>query len=143
MSSVSPLHHDQGTRVPERAEKADVARNGSETRQRPKILAARFNALEAAAIRSMADAAGVPVSTLIRSRLLGATAAPAPRASRRPTVSHEVAARLLGELGRIHELLRAGIERGDLTPSHPLVATAMRDLAEMRAMCLEALGRTP
>ncbi|MGE0061413.1 MAG: hypothetical protein AB7T86_04970 [Xanthobacteraceae bacterium] len=118
-----------------------MARNGSETRQRPKILAARFNALEAAAIRSMADAAGVPVSTLIRHRLLGSTSLP--RASRRPTVSHEVAARLLAELGRIHETLRAGVERGDLTPSHPLVATAMRDLAEMRAMCLEALGRSP
>lgn len=118
-----------------------MARNGSEKRMRPKILAARFNELEAAAIRSMADAAGVPVSTLIRQRLLGS--AGFPRATRRPTVSHELAARLLGELGRTQDLLRAGIERGDLTPSNPLVATAMRDLAEMRAMCLEAMGRSP
>lgn len=118
-----------------------MARSGSNNRQRQVRLTARFNQLEHAAIRSMADAAGVSVSTLIRHRLLGGTSVP--RASRRPTVSHEVAARLLGELGRIHELLRSGIERGDLTPSHPLVATAMRDLAEMRAMCLEALGRSP
>lgn len=118
-----------------------MARNGSEKRQRPKILAARFNELEAAAIRSMADAAGVPVSALIRQRLLGS--AGFPRASRRPTISHELAARLLGELGRTQDLLRAGIERGGLSSSNPLAAAAVRDIADMRAMCLEAMGRTP
>lgn len=117
-----------------------MARNGSENRQRPKILAARFNALEAAAIRAMADAAGVPVSTLIRSRVLGE--AP-PRSSRRPTVNHQMAARLLGELGRIADVLRAAAQAGTLTPSNPEVAAALRDIAEMRAVCLEAMGRKP
>lgn len=118
-----------------------MARNGSEKRQRPKILAARFNELEAAAIRSMADAAGVPVSALIRQRLLGS--AGYPRASRRPTINHEMAARLLGELGRTQDILRAGIERGDIGASDPLTVAAMRDLADMRALCLEAMGRAP
>lgn len=104
------------------------------------MLSARFNALEAAAIRSMADAAGVPVSELIRSRLLGS---PPPRSTRRPTLSHETAARLLAELGRINETLRKALERGDVTSSNPLAAAAMRDLAEMRAVLLEAMGRAP
>lgn len=118
-----------------------MGRSGSNNRQRQVRLTARFNELEHAAIRAMADAAGVSVSTLVRQRLLSGTAFP--RAARRPTVSHELAARLLGELGRTQELLRTGITRGDLTPSDPLVAAAMRNLAEMRAACLEALGRTP
>lgn len=118
-----------------------MGRSGSNNRQRQVRLTARFNQLELAAIRSMADAAGVSVSTLIRQRLLSTAAFP--RASRRPTVSHELAARLLGELGRTQELLRAGIARGDLPPSDPLVTAAMRNLAEMRAVCLEAMGRSP
>lgn len=104
------------------------------------MLSARFNALEAAALRSMADAAGISVSTLIRNRVLGG---PAPRSARRPTVSHETAARLLGALGRIGDALRLAAERGDLTPSNPQVAAALRDIAEMRAACLEAMGRAP
>ena len=117
-----------------------MSRSGSNPRRRSKLLCARFNDLEAAALRAMAHAAGIPVSTLIRSRVLGE--AP-PRSSRRPTVNHEMAARLLGELGRIAEALRCAHARGDLTPSHPEVAAALRDIAEMRAVCLEAMGRQP
>jgi hypothetical protein len=54
-----------------------------------------------------------------------------------------MAARLLGELGRIADELRRAAQKGDLTPSNPEVAAALRDLAEMRAICLEALGRQP
>jgi hypothetical protein len=117
-----------------------VSRSGSNTRQRSKLLCARFNELEAAALRAMAHAAGISVSTLIRNRVLGG--AP-PRSSRRPTVNHQMAARLLGELGRIADALRAAVQRGDLTPSNPEVAAALRDIAEMRAVCLEAMGRQP
>ena len=104
------------------------------------MLSARFNELEAAALRAMADAAGISVSSLIRRRVLGA---PPPRATRRPSISHEMASRLLVELGRIQETLRAGLVRGDLSPSNPAVIAALRDLAELRAVCLEAMGRTP
>jgi hypothetical protein len=46
-------------------------------------------------------------------------------------------------LGRIADLLREAAEQGDLSPSNPLVAAALRDLAEMRAVCFEAMGRKP
>lgn len=117
-----------------------MARSGSNSRQRRKMLSARFNDLEAAALRAMADAAGISVSSLIRRRVLGA---PPPRASRRPTVSHELASRLLVELGRLQETLRAGLARGDLSPSNPTVIAALRDLAELRAVCFAAMGRSP
>jgi len=88
----------------------------------------------------MAEKAGLNLSAYVRAVLLSA---PQPRATRRPTVSHEMAARLLGELGRIADVLRRAAEEGDLSPSNPLVAAALRDLAEMRAVCFEAMGRLP
>lgn len=50
-----------------------------------------------------------------------------------------MAARLLGELGRITEALRTG--KAD--PADPHIAAALRDLAEMRTVYFEALGRAP
>lgn len=117
-----------------------MSRSGSNTRKRRKLLSARFNEQEALALRQRADTAGIPLSAYMRSAALGA---PAPRATRRPTVNHQMAARLLSELGRIADELRRAAEAGDLTPSNPEVAAALRDLAEMRAVCLEALGRQP
>ena len=150
--SASPLHHSpcQSHRGGSRAtrdyasldarERPAVSRSGSNNRKRGKLLAARFNEQEALALRQRADRAGIPLSAYMRSAALDA---PAPRATRRPTVNHQMAARLLGELGRIADELRRAAEAGDLTPSNPEVAAALRDLAEMRAVCLEALGRRP
>lgn len=123
-----------------RAQGPSVKRSGSNNRQRRRQLCARFNEQEAAAIRQAAERLGLPLSAYVRSQLL---CAPAGRAARRPTVSHEAAARLLGELGRIAQVLRQAAEAGDLTPSNPLVAAALRDLAEMRAVCFQAMGRAP
>lgn len=110
--------------------------SGSEARQRRTTLSARFNDQEAEAIRLSADRAGLPVASFLRAAALNR---PLPHAVRRPTVSHQVAARLLGELGRIAEALRAG--KAD--PADPHIAAALRDLAEMRSVCFEALGRSP
>lgn len=114
--------------------------SGSDTRQRPVKLTARFNEQEAEAIRQMADRAGVPVASLIRSATLNRVPV---RAVRRPTVSHETAARLLGNLGRIAETLRAAAQAGQFDPAEPTIAAALRDIAEMRTVCFEAMGRTP
>ena len=150
--SVSPLHHSpcQSHRGGSRAardfasldarERPAVSRSGSHNRKRRKLLSARFNEQEALALRQRADRAGIPLSAYMRSAALGT---PEPRAARRPTVNHQLVARLLGELGRIADELHRAAEAGDLTPSNPEVAAAMRDLAEMRAVCLEALGRQP
>jgi hypothetical protein len=114
--------------------------SGSDTRQRRTTLTARFNDQEAEAIRQMADRAGVPVASYLRAAALNRVPA---RAVRRPTVSHETAARLLGNLGRIAETLRVAAQAGQFDPAEPTVAAALRDIAEMRTVCFEAMGREP
>jgi len=114
--------------------------SGSDIRQRRTTLTARFNETEAEAIRQMADRAGVTVASFLRAAALNRSAG---RATRRPTVNHETAARLLGNLGRIAEVLRAASHAGQLDPAEPTVAAALRDIAEMRAVCFEAMGREP
>lgn len=114
--------------------------SGSDNRQRETTLSARFNTQEADAIRLMADRAGTSVASLIRGAVLNA---PVTRATRRPTVSHEMAARVLGELGRIAETLRAAAGAGRIDPKEPHISAAFRDLAEMRTVCLLSMGREP
>lgn len=118
--------------------------SGSGTRQRQQTLSARFNDQEAEAIRQMADRAGVPVASFLRTAALNQSPGGAlGRATRRPTVSHAVAARLLGELGRIAETLRAASTAGMVDLDNPHIAAALRDLAEMRTVCFQAMGRQP
>ena len=65
------------------------------------------------------------------------------RATRRPTVNHQVVARILGEFGRIADTLRRAAAGGRVDPDNPHVAAAFRDLAEMRTVCFLAMGRDP
>ena len=122
------------------ARRPGMARSGSGRRKRQRTLSARFNEQEAAAVREVADRAGITIAGLIRGRLLDG---PQPRAMRRPSVNHEAVARLLGELGRVAEALRAASAAGSEHEYRALVAAALRDLAEMRVVCFEALGRSP
>ncbi|EGE59911.1 hypothetical protein RHECNPAF_1780012 [Rhizobium etli CNPAF512] len=117
-----------------------MSRSGSDKRQRQLTLSARFNDAEADAIKLRADRSGTSVADVIRSAALNL---PVTRATRRPTVNHQAAARLLGELGRIAETLRAASAAGCLDPKDPHVAAAFRDLAEMRSVCFQAMGREP
>jgi len=121
-------------------EEKEMTRSGSETRQRPHSLKARFNEAEAALIRAQADRAGVSVAALIRYAVLDQKPL---RASRTPAASHEDIGRLLGRLGAIATALReAGAD--DRSPAQKaLFEAACRDLADMRAACFEALGREP
>lgn len=121
-----------------------MARSGSETRQRTIILKARFDAQEAANIRARAEKAGLSVGGLMRFALLNSEP---PRAVRRPSIDHEAAARVLGQLGKIgsnvnqiaHHL-NAGRPPERVTDS---IELALRDLAELRVACLHALGQEP
>lgn len=108
--------------------------------QRRETLSARFNSGEAEAIRLKADRAGTSVASLIRMAVLNV---PATRTTRRPTVNHQMPARVLGELGRIADILRAAAVSGQVDPKDPHVAAAFRDLAEMRTVCSLAMGREP
>ena len=82
-----------------------MSRSGSDNRQRETTLSARFNNQEAEAIRDMADRAGTSVASVIRGAVLKTQL----RGTRRPTVNHEMDARILGELGRIAQEKILGI----------------------------------
>ncbi|WP_041358667.1 hypothetical protein [Nitrobacter hamburgensis] len=117
-----------------------MSRSGSDKRHRKTMLAARFNNHEAEAVRQLADRAGTSVASVIRGAVLRT---PATRATRRPTINHQMAARLLGELGRVAEVFRSAQAAGRIDPNDPFVAAAFRDLAEMRTVCFQAMGRSP
>lgn len=110
-------------------------RSGSDTRQRRIMLSARFNEQEAEALRQLANGAGLPVASFMRSAALN-------RPIRRPAGSRQDAARILGQLGKVADGLR-NLEAAGIDPAHPLIAAALRDLAEMRFACLQVLGVEP
>jgi hypothetical protein len=122
-----------------------MAGSGSNRRKRHYTLSARFDESEAKRVRSNAAKAGVAVAALIRQAVLDL---PPPRAARRPTVDHQAVARLLGELGKIGSNLNqiakhanAGRDITDGTVAS--IELALRDLMELRLICLQALGREP
>jgi hypothetical protein len=119
-------------------------RSGTEKRQRSIILTARFDQKEAAAVRKMADSSGLSVGSLLRRALFNT---PPPRAARRPSVEVQAVARLLGQLGKIGSNinqiayhLNAGRPGGRIEGS---LEEALRDLGELRIVCLQALGKEP
>ncbi|MCF8710309.1 hypothetical protein [Rhizorhapis sp. SPR117] len=68
----------------------------------------------------------------------------APRQARRAPVEQQEIARLLAETARLHDRLHdclgaVGVDGLDAA----LLADAMRDLRDIRAACLSALGRKP
>ena len=113
---------------------------GSETRQRPVILKARFTEQEATLVKQQADAAGLSVSALIRFALLDQKPA---RAARTPPLDREMAARLLAALGPMACAMRQAAEAGDLDRLSDAVEAAQRDLSELRVALFTSLGRTP
>lgn len=117
-----------------------MAGSGSENRQRQITLKARFNDQEAALIKEQADRAGVSVAALIRYALLAQTPL---RKSRAPAIGHAQAAQLLGSLGQCATALRQAAEADNPAVNSALIEAAHRDLAEMRAVLFEALGRQP
>lgn len=114
--------------------------SGSENRKRQITLKARFNDQEAALVREQADRAGVSVASLIRYALLDQTPL---RAARSPTVNYELAAQLVGRLGQCAAALRQAAEADNPQINAALIEATHRDLAEMRTVLFEALGRQP
>lgn len=114
--------------------------SGSENRRRQKPLKARFTDEEAALIEEQAARAGISVAALIRFALLNE--AP-PRASRRPTIDHETAARLLAAIGPLKAALTQAASAPAGEPAAREIEAACRDIADMRVALFEALGRQP
>ena len=133
--------------------------HGSNRRQRRRVLSARFNDQEAAAVRSMAEKRGQSVGTLLRSTLLGIPVPP--RSVRRPNVDTQAVAKVLTMAAQIHA--EAGKEGSNLNQlTHVLnagrppervmnllevclqnVQDIQGDMKEIRTACLRALGQEP
>lgn len=113
-----------------------MAASGSEKRQRRKKRTVRFSSIEDAMIRLHADLAGVSVAAYLRAAALNE---PLPRKARRPTTNHQDVVQLLGNLGRVASAFREAAALGD----GQAVTVALNDLAEMRLLCFQSLGKAP
>jgi hypothetical protein len=130
-----------------------ASRSGSEKRQRTTIVTMRINPQEAAAIRQIARTRGESVSALMRSALLHSRARPS---------HHDLAAlaRLRTALGSLtgavnkvgsnfnqfaREANRGREPRVDsfIAEWEEFKSMFERDMAELRIVCLEALGKEP
>ena len=128
-------------------------RSGSEKRQRTSIVTMRINPQEAAAIRRIAQTRGESVSSIMRNALLRSRT----RASRLDLAAVAQVRTALGSLtGAVNKVgsnfnqFAREVNRGREPRVDSFVAEwdefkAMfdRDMAELRIVCLEALGKEP
>lgn len=82
------------------------------------------------------EASGLSVNAFITQAIF---AQDAPRQRRRAPVEQQMIARLLAEAARLHDRLNAVGSAADVDAA--LFEKAVRDLRELRAACLAALGR--
>jgi hypothetical protein len=128
-------------------------RSGSEKRQRTSIVTMRINPQEAAAIRRIAQTRGESVSSIMRNALLRSRT----RASRLDLAAVAQVRTALGSLtGAVNKVgsnfnqFAREVNRGREPRVDSFVAEwdefkSMfdRDMAELRIVCLEALGKEP
>ncbi len=108
---------------------------------RTHFIAVRCTAEEHASINAAAAQAGLSVGAFLRSVALGG---PGPRAVRRPPVERKELARLTGLIGKLGSnvnQLAYGYNRDRKFPGFPELMAIRRDVAEMRAALMKALGR--
>lgn len=86
--------------------------------------------------RARVEESGLSVNAFITAAVFGDDA---PKPARRASAPRADVARLLAETALLNERLK-GLA-GDADPA--LLADAVRDLSEIRAACLKALGRSP
>ena len=100
----------------------------------------RCTAKDHAAIDEAATKAGLSIGAYLRSLALGNSG---PRAVRRPPAERAELARLVGHLGKIgsniNQLAHA-FNRDRIVPGFPELLAIRRDIGEMRAALLKALG---
>jgi mobilization protein NikA len=108
---------------------------------RTRIIPVRCNESERTAIAEKATQAGLSVGAFLRSLALGDAG---PRAVRRPPIERKELARLLGWLGKLGSnvnQLAHGFNRDRILPGFPELLAIRREVAEMRAALMKALGR--
>jgi mobilization protein NikA len=108
---------------------------------RTKLVPVRCTAEERAAIKAVADKAGLSVGAFLRAAALGDAG---PRAVRRPPIERKELARLLGHLGKVgsnlNQLAHAFNSRGRV-PGLAELERIRGDVAAMRDALMKALGR--
>ena len=99
----------------------------------------RLTKAEKAELQARAERANIAVSAFIRQRTLDL---PPPRRAVRPDVDSQQIARLLGQLGKIGSNINQIAAAANLDKyMRGMHEAALIDLAELRAACLEALGK--
>lgn len=83
------------------------------------------------------EKSGLSVNAFLTASVFGTSP---PRQSRRPSIEHADVARLLAETALLNDRLKC---LGEAGADAALLYEAVRDLHEIRAACLKALGRTP
>lgn len=118
--------------------------NGTENRQRQRVISFRVDPAEHDRIKLEADRAGVTIGTFARDVLIGSQA---PRRVRRPPAEKAELVRILGELGKIGSnvnQLAAKANIGLLRVLDPMALAQLQDdLDEVRDDLMRALGRQP
>jgi hypothetical protein len=118
---------------------AAKAKNGSERRQRVRIIPVRCTEAEYAAIHALAEASDLPAGAFLRAAAFGT---PGPRAQKRPPVDRQELARLLGQLGKIggnlNQIARA-LNQRDYPPIDE-IKSALAAVTESRASIRKAIG---
>jgi hypothetical protein len=108
---------------------------------RTKLIPVRCTAEERAAIKAVADKAGLSVGAFLRAAALGDAG---PRAVRRPPIERKELARLLGHLGKVgsnlNQLAHAFNSRGRV-PALAELNLIRRHVVELRDALMKALGR--
>jgi len=116
-------------------------RRGSETRQRTAAVLVRLTPAELATATARAEAAGLSLASYFRAAALGSAG---PRV-RRQYADVDMLRRLLGAVGKVGanvNQLAAAANRGAL-PDDADIGSAVRDIRDLRAGIMQALGREP
>lgn len=112
-------------------------RSGSEKRRRSRIFTVRLTPQEAVTIRQKAEEHGQSVGAMLRSSLLHARLRPS-------RIDLQAVARLLGQLGKIGSNINQLAKHANAGRyQEEGIELALRDLAELRIVCLQALGLEP
>ena len=116
-------------------------RSGSETRKRGKAILVRLTEDERIEVEEASRKAGLTVGSYARQQMLKATP---PRSVRRPPIERELAAQLLGQVGRVggnlHQLVRHLNFGRELEEQR--LAEVLAALEELKGEIMQALGRS-
>ncbi len=116
-----------------------MARTGSETRKKNKHLIARCSEEDLYLANYLAEKAGLSLSAYIHREVLKTENSkgiePPPLRSQKDT------AQIIGLLGQFIQAMRDHCQKGSIPADDPTLHAIMRDIADLKTLCFETLGR--